>query len=337
MRVGIIGCGKQAPKHVAGWRQNGVEEISVSDAFPAAIEALVACDGALRGVSNVEHLLADPDIQAVNICTPTPTHGELIKDAIAAGKHVFCEKPLCESSEEARDLRARVAAAEVTVMVGYIYRFVPALERAKEFLGNSSGPLGKPVSAILRLGGRGGHQLWKHRKDTGGGAINEMLVHMMDLALWYFDDGVDRVDFEVLRCDLLRPERPIQGTVERVDAEDYVAVRGRIGGCEVLLQADLVSPAFTQTVEIHGETGSFSGSIVADHPSYIFSERDWSGGAKGKTTMSFGHEDLFGRQLGAFQRAIETGKAPDRNTIDDSVRLMMAMEQVREQTESLEV
>jgi predicted dehydrogenase len=219
-------------------------------------------------------------------------------------------------------------------MVGYIYRYVPILEegfrlfREHQINGNSL-VMGKPLSAFFRLGGRGGHQVWKHRKATGGGAINEMLVHMIDLANWYFGP-IQKA--EVISCDLRYPEREIQGERVTVDAEDYILVRclGN-NGLEVFCQGDLITPSFSQYVEIQSENGTFMGSIQSDMPSYVFLKKDGGGFSSGKTELHYGRRNVVDLQMMTFIQAVLKKDVPDRNTIEDSLELMRIMDEIGKQ------
>ena len=82
--------------------------------------------------------------------------------------------------------------------------------------------IGKISMVLMRIGGRGSAALWKHRRAEGGGAINEMMVHMLDLAVWYFGP-IERA--ELMMENIFRPQRVISGKMENVDAEDFVLAR----------------------------------------------------------------------------------------------------------------
>lgn len=330
-KVAIIGCGKQAPKHISGLRQIPGVEIVLADINESFAKALAEKEG-LPWIGKIEDIFSDETIDAVDICTPTPSHAGLITDAINSGKDFFCEKPLSQTVSEARTLANLVEKNGRVGMVGYIYRFAPIFEVGHNLFVDvpntrESMTLGKIRAAHFRLGGRGSHQLWKHRKETGGGAINEMLVHMVDLAIWYFGTPVD---VEVLTCDLLRKEREIQGELFTVDAEDYVLVRLRMAsGVEVYCQADLVTPAFTQFIEVQGDRGSFVGSIQQHMPSFLFVDRKVAGYDSGMNTFSFGHHNLFVAQMAEFINAVRSGRQPSRSTVNDSVLLMETMEKIK--------
>lgn len=335
IKIGIVGCGKQAPKHIDGLGVIPEVELILADIDISHARELGTKEG-LPWVEDGQELFDDPSVHAVDICTPTSTHVQLINRALAAGKHFFCEKPLCETSEEACAILEKTTQAGCIGMVGYIYRFVPVFEEARRLFedvpvtGNSM-VLGRIITASFRLGGRGSHHLWKHLKRSGGGAINEMLVHMVDLALWFFGPVAD---IQILEKGLLRPARYIDGQDVVVDAEDLILVRLIMGnGIHVICQADLLTPAFSQFVEVQGENGSFMGSIQTEIPSYIFCQREAAGFPAGRNEIHIGQGQLFEAQMATFIHSIRHGMEPTRCTIRDSVLLMETIERIRKKAD----
>lgn len=333
IQIGFLGCGKQAGKHITSLLKIPNVELVLGDIDQSLAKGL-AEKNKVSWVGDPDNIFEDDDIIAVIICTPTQTHGSLIKSALKTRKHVLCEKPLCDSLEEAVALKELEEQSKQIVMVGYVYRFVPVFEEGYRIIhqqqsNGESLVLGKPLSAILRLGGRGGHQVWKHMKASGGGAINEMLVHMVDLANWYFGP---LTKVEVISCDLRYPERYINGEKVEVDAEDHIWLKclGR-NDIEIFCQADLITPAFSQFVEIQGENGSFMGSIQANMPSFVFLKESRGGYSEGKTELRYGRRNVFDIQMMTFIQAVLRNEAPGRNTIDDSVMLMSVLGEIRKQ------
>ena len=330
MKIGLIGCGKQAWKHIAGLGNEEDVEIAVCDINTDRARA-IGEKFDLPWSDDVDAFLADDTLTAVNIATPTLTHADLVMRAVEAGKHFFCEKPLCRHIDDSRRIRDGVVEKSLIGMVGYVYRYSPVFEVGHALSGldvPNARPLGAPVAASFRIGGRGDHEVWKHRQESSGGAISEMMVHMLDLAIWYF--GPVR-SVQVVSCELLRPLRHIAGVDVRVDAEDFVLARFEMaGGLQVLIQADLVTPAFSQFVEVQFERGSFMGSIQNDYPSYVFSTEAADMYPEGKTPLRFGTINLFERQMAAFCEHVRNDKPLERNTIDDSLRVMEALEMLRQ-------
>ncbi len=327
LKIGIIGCGKQAPKHISGLKAAGIEEIVVADIDHQRAEDLAAeyNDDSVTAAGSVQEVMDNPAIKGVSICTPTPFHVDLIRQSLDAGKHYLCEKPFCETLEEAEELATLTGKSGLVGMVGYIYRFAPAFELAKDILGDAdktgiSPVLGRITNAYFRIGGRGSHMAWKHQKSSGGGAINEMMVHMLDLANWFFGPS-ERINMDKIRH--YWKTREINGETIEADAEDWVLASMRSSsGIDITFQSDFITPAFTQFVEIQGENGSFMGSIQSDFPNFVFCSKPAGGYNAGKTKLDIPQTNMFEAQMHEFVTAAAHGRQPQRCGIDGSLAIM---------------
>jgi predicted dehydrogenase len=251
---------------------------------------------------------------------------------LAAGKDFFCEKPLCETAAEAQAINDLAARARRIGMVGYVYRHAPVFQEARAILegaaeSGQSPVLGAISLALMRIGGRGSAAVWKHRRAEGGGAINEMLVHMLDLAVWYFGP-IERA--ELLREDLLRPTRLIAGNMEAADAEDFVLARFTTRtGIPIVIQGDLVTPSFTQLIEIQGDNGTLMASIQPEMPQFVYAIRAAGGYPAGRSALRRDNSNFFDAQMAAFVAALRD-RGPDANrTLGDSVYVMRALETLK--------
>ena len=331
-----FGCGKQGAKHAVGLRKCAGVELVMADKDTGLARALSAQFGGTF-VEAPERVFADPEIAGVVISVPTPFHAGLIHSAIAAGKHFFCEKPLCESAAMARDLSATTLQAGRIGTVGYVYRHVRVFQQIRALLAGAqetgtSDVLGRLSVVLMRIGGRGSAAPWKHRAAEGGGAINEMLTHMVDLAVWWCGP-IDST--ELVISELLRPVRTIAGKEERADAEDFVVVRLRTrSGVLVVIEADLVTPAFTQSVEIQGDNGSIMGSIQSDMPQFMFLSKPAGTYPAGRTDLQMDNTNLFDAQMADFVAAIGGVRSNDDTTLRDSVFVMEALDTLRRATDA---
>ncbi|MHA1523771.1 MAG: Gfo/Idh/MocA family protein [Alphaproteobacteria bacterium] len=333
VKIGLIGCGRQAPKHISGLKAWGEVDIVVADVDPKRARALAASQP-VSAVDDVADIFNDPAILAVSICTPPASHVALIRQAVAAGKHFICEKPLSTRLDDAKALEKATTAAGLVGMVGYIYRFAPAFELGAKLLegaeqSGEAAVLGQISNATFRIGGPGSHDAWQHRRETEGGAINEMLVHMVDLALWYFGPMQSA---KMYASHVRQPQRVIAGRTIMADVEDWVlAQMTSQSGVDILIQADLTTPIFLQFAEIHGENGSFMGSIQHDMPNFVHCSQERAGFAAGRTPHTFGPRNLFKAQMGVFMDCIVKGKDLQICTLADTVRLMEAVDMLRNQ------
>lgn len=321
IHVGVIGCGKIARRHLAAYASFPDVQVTVADIVPQGEQ--VAGQHGARWCADPSSLIGDPGIAAIDVCTPTPSHAEYIERALNAGQSVFCEKPLARDLAEALHIREIAQSAPGTLSIGYLYRFHPAMSFVRETV--ESGALGDVYSASFRLGGRGSHKAWKHLAHTGGGACNEMLVHMLDLALWMF--GRPR-DAQTLFSDTLLQHREIEGELIEADAEDYVLLKLDMqSGATVFCQSDLITSGFMHAVEVQGTNGSLFSSILDAFPTTVFCKEPRSGFPAGQSTHAFQGVNLFEAELRTFLDGILSGRAERAlHQVSDSIRLMSVME-----------
>jgi predicted dehydrogenase len=141
IKVGLIGGGGIADNHIRGYRQFA-DRIVVTAIADTAAETLARRSAELDAApfADFAALIRDGDVDAVDICLPHHLHKDAIVRAAEAGKHILCEKPLCLTSDEARDVLAAVRASGVTLMCAHNQLFLPAVAKAREVL--DSGILG---------------------------------------------------------------------------------------------------------------------------------------------------------------------------------------------------
>jgi len=136
IRIGLIGAGGIANQHIQGYLAapdvatvTGVADVSAEHAQRRADQV-----GGAKVVSDYADLLADPDIDAVDICLPHHLHAPAILAATKAGKHILCEKPLCLSVAEANQIAEAVESSGVTLMCAHNQLYYPAVAKAKELI-----------------------------------------------------------------------------------------------------------------------------------------------------------------------------------------------------------
>lgn len=323
VKVGIVGLGRIGERHLNAY--SGMNNVEIRGLYDAD-DTLVKEHRRQYKVpffDTLEHLLQS-DIDAVDVCVPTFLHHEVVLKALEEGKNVFCEKPLTHKLEKAKEIKKKMEETGKMVMVGYLYRFHPSFKLLHEVLDKNI--IGKPYYALFRLGGRGGHRAWKHRGDKGGGAMHDMLTHMLDLALFYFGEPVEVVS---LFSDILLKERLIDGKRVQVDAEDCVFARMKTeGGVQVFLQADLVTPSFMNTVEVHGDNGSFFGSIMPRFPTILYLKEPRDIYDRGENIFNFPPVNLVERELRYFINCILNSSSPGKS-VEESIRILEIIEELR--------
>jgi predicted dehydrogenase len=142
VRVAVVGLGYWGPNLVRNLHEvESAEVVAVCDPRPAPLEAIARRYPAVRRTSSYDELLADPEIDAIAVATPVSTHSALARGALEAGKHVFVEKPLAASSEEALDLIERARELGLVLMPGHTFLYSPPVMMIRHLI--SSGELGE--------------------------------------------------------------------------------------------------------------------------------------------------------------------------------------------------
>lgn len=188
LKIGVIGCGSIAKhRHIPEYMANEHAEIvAVCDIVKDRAQEMADQIGA-KAYTYYKELLKDESIEAVSVCTPNALHAPISIDALKAGKHVLCEKPMATSTEEAEAMVVAANEAGRKLMIGHNQRFVPSHQKAKELI--SKGEAGKIYSFRTAFGHGGpegwsvdGKDSWFFRKEEAFiGAMGDLGVHKTDL------------------------------------------------------------------------------------------------------------------------------------------------------------
>lgn len=131
LRVGIAGTGFIGAVHARAAQRAGAHVVGVAASSPASARDAADRLGVERAFADAESLATDPDIDVVHICTPNNLHGPLASAALAAGKHVVCEKPLAMDAGQAASLVAEAGASGLVATVPFVYRFYALVREAR--------------------------------------------------------------------------------------------------------------------------------------------------------------------------------------------------------------
>ena len=154
VRVALIGCGYWGPNLARNFSQaNHCELIAVADMSEAALARMKRALPFVETTTDATSLFARADVDAIAIATPARTHAALALQALRSGKHVFVEKPLAMTVEEANAITAAARLAKRVLMVGHVFEFHPALHVIKKLLDNQElGDLYYLYSTRVNLG-----------------------------------------------------------------------------------------------------------------------------------------------------------------------------------------
>ncbi|MGW2227171.1 Gfo/Idh/MocA family protein [Streptomyces formicae] len=189
LHIGLLGAGGIARAHLPGWLALGARvSVYTVDGSAEKLTAEYAGHGHdVRTAAGLDDVL--DTVEAVDICTPTPTHKELALAAVAAGRHVVCEKPLALTAHDAGEIATAADAAGVRLHPAHVVRYFPAYAAMREAV--VRGDLGElAVLRFTRGGARPQWAPWFGDPAQSGGVIMDLMVHDIDIARWIAGDVV---------------------------------------------------------------------------------------------------------------------------------------------------
>ncbi len=277
--VAVFGAGRIGRIHSTNLASlSGVKLKYVCDPVPAAASDLAQKLGA--EVSTIDAVLADKSIDAVAICSSTDTHSDLITRAAAAGKHIFCEKPVDLSVPRAIACGEAVKAAGVSCMIGFQRRFDPTFNDASRRL--LAGEIGTPEMLIITSRDPGAPPA-EYIKASGG-IFRDMLIHDLDVFRWILcSDGDEAAWLSATASVLTDPAIKTLGDYDST----AVTIRTKKGRICQINTTRRAAYGYDQRFEVLGSTGLLqcgnhtptevvqwnANGITADKPEAFFLQR----------------------------------------------------------------
>jgi predicted dehydrogenase len=189
MRFGLIGCGGIGQLRAQALAQtNSFRLVAVSDVDLARANALATKYGA-ETTQDWRALLGRPDVEAVIVSTPPSLHAEMCIEALKAGKHVLCEKPLARTPAECQNILAAAQKYKRFVATGFNYRFYPSILKARELF--DSGIIGEldHIRSYTGYSATDHTHAWLHDAQImGGGALRDNGIHLIDLTCYFLGE-----------------------------------------------------------------------------------------------------------------------------------------------------
>jgi len=254
LRVGIVGCGMVSRNHIEAFHAaSGVEVVAVSDVDLERAQAQAHKHGIPFACGSLEELLAH-GVDIVSVCTPHPTHEEVVLAAARAGAHVLCEKPIAVDLAAAQRMVRVCRESGVTLGVLFQRRFWPAAQRIRRAI--DDGTLGTPVLGHVSV------QLHRNReyyaKDAwrgtwgtgGGGVLMTQAVHYIDLVQWF----MGRVTSVQGAMGTYK-----HGDVIEVEDSATAVLTFESGAMATVNASTVVTPALGIDIRVTGSTGATVG------------------------------------------------------------------------------
>lgn len=186
LNVGVIGVGGIANTHFPGWEKSPhTQVVALADVNADTLKRIGEAQKVTRLFNDPLKLIAEKDIDIIDICTPNMYHAPLAIAAMKAGKHVICEKPLAPTPQEVLDMIAARDAAGTMLMTAQHFRFMGSTRALKaEIERGTLGTIYHARSWMLRRAGVPLSPTFLQKKHAGGGPCIDIGVHILDLTLW---------------------------------------------------------------------------------------------------------------------------------------------------------
>ena len=280
--VGVVGYAFMGAAHAHAWRTAphmfdlplAPAMVALCGRDAAAVKAAADRQGWASAETDWRELIARPDVDLVDICTPGDLHAEIAIAALDAGKHVLCEKPLANTPAEAEAMTAaaeRAATRGVRSMVGFNYRRVPALALARTLV--AEGRLGeiRHVRATYLqdwLTDSAFPLTWRlQRERAGSGALGDLGAHIIDLAQYLTGEPITAVSGST---SMFVGQRPVTGSeagkpeTGAVTVDDAAVFTARLGAGVTLGSFEVSRFAAGRKNALRIELNGSLGSVAFD-------------------------------------------------------------------------
>lgn len=298
--IGIIGAGRIGRVHAVNMSKMPDVRIKyISDLYIESVRPWAEGLGIEKITNEYVEILQDEEVEAVLVCSPTPTHVSLIKEAAKAGKHIFCEKPISLNMEETMEALEYVKSHGVNLQIGFNRRFDPHFRRAFDVV--QSGGIGD--IHIVKITSRDPAPPPVEYIKTSGGLFIDMAIHDFDMARFIVGSEVE----EVYVQGAIRIE-PACKEVGDVDTA-ITTLKFKNGVIAVIDNSRKAVYGYDQRLEVFGSKGCITidndrsttamvlteDGVMIDKPKYFFLER---------------YQEAYIREIEAFIQSVQSNELP---------------------------
>lgn len=279
LKIGVVGAGRIGKLHVANLmtRVSGATVVAVTDVVAESAKALAAQFGISKVYADYRELVNDPEIDAVFVCSSTDTHSVISYDAVMAGKHVFCEKPIDFDLDRIQKVIAAVEQKGVKFQVGFNRRFDRNFKHVRDTV--QAGLIGEPH--IVMVTSRDPAPPPISYVKVSGGIFLDMMIHDFDMVRYLSGSEVTEVFTNaVVLVD------PAIGEAGDVDTA-IVTLKFANGAIGVINNSRKAVYGYDQRVEVFGSKGCMTADnetpnlttlytesgVMREKPLYFFLER----------------------------------------------------------------
>lgn len=317
VKVGIIGAGRIGRVHITSITTRVPNAVikTVADPFLTEETADWAKSmGVEKTTKDYKEIIEDPEIDAVLICSSTDTHSPISIEAIKAGKHVFCEKPIDHDVDKIMEVIKALEGTGLKYQVGFNRRFDHNFQSLQETV--AQGKIGTPQ--IIKITSRDPEPPSIDYVKVSGGMFLDMTIHDFDMAR--FLAGCDAEEVYVQSANLVDPAIGEAGDVDTA----VITLKMENGAIAVIDNCRKAVYGYDQRAEVFGSEGMAAISNDSQSTAVISNAQ----GVTGEKPMFFFLErymDAYGKEITAFIDAIEKGKDTPLNVYDGLKPVLMGL------------
>lgn len=316
VNVGIIGAGRIGRVHAENlaYRIPEANVVAIADIFVEAAKECAANLGIPAAHKDHRAIMENSGIEAVVICSSTDTHAQFIEEAAAAGKHIFCEKPIDFDLNKIDRALEAVATAGVKLQIGFNRRFDPSFKRVRDMV--AAGKIGTPH--IVHIMSRDPAPPPVEYIKVSGGIFLDMTIHDFDMARYLIGSEVEEV--YATGGVMVDPKIGQAGDIDTA----LVTLRytnGAIGSIDNSRQAVY---GYDQRVEVFGSEGGIAASNLTPD-SAIFSNVDGIHAAKPLYFFIERYTEAYVAEMKEFIASISNDTAPPVTGIDGRIPVVMGL------------
>ncbi len=287
--IGMVGYGFMGKVHTLSYKSvpfyyspfpAKIKLVGVCTAHKETAEKATEESGYQFITTNYQELLKADDIQIINCCVPNYLHRDILIDSLMAGKHIYCDKPLCLNLKEAKEIIKVSQEEKLKCQMTFQYRFIPAIMRAKQLI--DEGFLGKVLSfrgMYLHSGYIDPNRplTWRlDKKKSGGGALFDLGSHLLDMIRYLLGDyeSVHAIATTFVK------ERPLSKGSDRkgkVEVDDLALLQIKLkNGAIGSVEASRIATGSNDDLrlEIHGTSGAIKFNLMEPNWLEAYDNRD---------------------------------------------------------------
>jgi len=316
LKIGVVGAGRIGKLHVTNLmtRVSGASVVAVTDVVAASAKALAEQFGIPKVYGDYHELVNDPEIDAVFVCSSTDTHSIIAYDAVMAGKHVFCEKPIDFDLDRIKKVIDAVEKKGVKFQVGFNRRFDRNFKHVRDTV--QAGKIGDPH--IVMVTSRDPAPPPISYVKVSGGIFLDMMIHDFDMVRYLSGSEVTEVYTNgVVLVD------PAIGEAGDVDTA-IVTLKFANGAIGVINNSRKAVYGYDQRVEVFGSKGCITADNETPNLTTLYTE---DGGMREKPLYFFleRYNDAFIAEEQGFVNAVLEDKPTLVNATDGLKPVLIAM------------